>query len=446
MVERFDRRHSGLPEDQRSPSQRDRDRILYSTAFRRLGGVTQVAPAHEGDSFHNRLTHTLKVGQIGRRITEYLIGLDQPDGGVNKKSVNEQLDPEVVEAACYAHDLGHPPFGHVGEATIDSFIENTAQDEGIDLDGFEGNAQSFRIATKLALRDPKYPGLDLTRATLNAILKYPWMRGSTGKKMTKWGAYASEERDFNFARLLGPATDSRCIEAQIMDWADDITYAVHDAEDLFKAGLVPLDRLRTSDDERQRFTDWVSARWAKQDRSSPRDDAALTEALLETIMLFPITEPYEGTRNHRRDVRAYTAQLIGSFVQEGTSLEVGDNGTLILDISTWARLQVDLLQELTWYYVIERPSLATMQHGQCHILNELMAIFKEAVWESDLSILPLRFKDELDTLPTAGYASEEAARLRVVGDMVASMTEAEATSIHRRLTGVTPGTVLMPPY
>lgn len=445
LAERFDRRHASLPADQRTPSQRDRDRILYSTAFRRLGGVTQVAPAHEGHSFHNRLTHTLKVGQLGRRLAEHLIRCG-PEGGQGASSSPEEvIDPEVVEAACYAHDLGHPPFGHIGEETLDMFISKTADQHGLVLDGFEGNAQSFRIVTKLALRDPRYPGLDLTRATLNAILKYPWLRGEHGKKMNKWGAYVSEEQDFLFARELGPVIDMPCVEAQIMDWADDITYAVHDAEDLYKAGLVPLDRLRTSDDERQRFVEWVSRRWASQDRSSPRDEQALHESLSDAIMLFPITEPYEGTRRHRREVRAYGAQLIGMFVQQGTCLQVED-GQYILSIREWARLQVDLFQELTWHYVIERPSLATMQHGQRRLLNELLTMFQKAVWESDTSILPVRFKEELTALPTAGYESEEAARLRVVGDMVASMTEEEATTIHRRLTGMTPGTVLAPPY
>jgi dGTPase len=166
---------AGRPPDSRTPSQHDRDRILYTDELRRLAGVTQVVGAVEGHIFHNRLTHTFEVAQIARRIAERLVRdqreLADAAGGI---------DPDVVEAAALAHDLGHPPFGHAAEEELKELAGNA--------DGFEGNPQSFRIVTRLAAHRESYVGLDLTRATLNAILKYPWFRDDgPPEKANKWG-------------------------------------------------------------------------------------------------------------------------------------------------------------------------------------------------------------------------------------------------------------------
>jgi len=175
-AERVIRHHSASPEDQRTPYQRDRDRILYSSAFRRLAGITQVARAGESDVFHTRLAHTLKVAQVGRRLAEVVMR------NQTAEAVTLGVDPEVVEAACLAHDLGHPPFGHLGEKVLNELV--TIQG---DQDGFEGNAQSFRVLTKLAIRFNRCDGLDLTRATLAACIKYPWRRDPSHKEIEKMG-------------------------------------------------------------------------------------------------------------------------------------------------------------------------------------------------------------------------------------------------------------------
>src|SRR5205809_376743 len=188
---RIRRRHDNRPnagDDYRSPSQRDRDRVLYSSSFRRLAEVTQVVAANSGYVFHNRLTHSLQVAQVGRRLAEKLNKI-QPE-------TKEFIDPDVVEAACLAHDLGHPPFGHIAEHALNELAD--------EIGGFEGNAQSFRIVTRLASRSPNHAGLDLTAATLAAVLKYPWQRGGNPQKTNKWGAYDSETRDFEFAVQLLP--------------------------------------------------------------------------------------------------------------------------------------------------------------------------------------------------------------------------------------------------
>jgi dGTPase len=197
--------------------------------------LTQVVRAGEADVFHTRQQHTIKVAQVGRPLAQNCIK-KQP-------SLAHALgiDPEVVEAACLAHDLGHPPFGHVGENILHVEVARH------DADGFEGNAQSFRIITKLAVRFDECAGLDLTRATLAACLKYPWFRkpGSPDRSK-KWGAYKSEQDDFKFARELFNHS-GKTAEAELMDWADDIAYSVHDLEDFHRCGVLPWHRILGGD-------------------------------------------------------------------------------------------------------------------------------------------------------------------------------------------------------
>ena len=166
------RQHSSqsVPEgDHRSPAQRDKDRIIYTSALRRLAEVTQVASPTDAHVFHNRLTHSLQVAQVGRSLSEQFRTTPSDCDAVGG------IDPDTVEAACLGHDLGHPPFGHTAEEKLNELIGNSSG-------GFEGNAQSFRIVTKLAFKSTKHTGLDLTAATLAAMLKYPWLKGENPKK------------------------------------------------------------------------------------------------------------------------------------------------------------------------------------------------------------------------------------------------------------------------
>jgi dGTPase len=174
----------------RSAGQHDRDRILYSSALRRLVGITQVVAPIERQVTHSRLTHTLEVAQIARRLAEYLTYT-----GADKELADSAggIDSDVVEAAALAHDIGHPPFSHVAEEVLDAFCKTLLPE------GFNGNAQSFRILTKLAVRSPNFPGLNLTRATLNAVMKYPCFHGGRFGEKTcqeRWGSYLSESDDF----------------------------------------------------------------------------------------------------------------------------------------------------------------------------------------------------------------------------------------------------------
>lgn len=411
-------------DDLRTPFARDRDRVIYSSALRRLGGVTQVVAPDEGHVFHNRLTHTLKVAQVARRLAERVAGTE-------KAASLGGIDPEVVECAALIHDLGHPPFGHIAEKELDYLLTQAGES-----DGYEGNAQSFRIVTRLAIRDGN-PGLNLTRATLNAALKYPWHRQTGGgKKEKKFGAFRSEEVELQFARgLEDGGGEHKCIEAELMDWADDITYAVHDLEDFYRAGLVPLDRLTVSREERHR---WLASVLLDL-REFNEHDASVT--LGDLMNLCPVLEPFRGTRNQREALRRFTSGLIGRYIG-GVELRIPSNPQERRVVFAEGLLrEIEILKLLTRRFVIDSPALATQQFGKKEIVRKLFEVFMNVTrggseWES---ILPIRAKEQLDEI---AQEEQDRGRARVVADLISSLSDQEAIVLHRRLSGAGAGSVL----
>jgi len=399
-------------DDERRAFGADCDRILYSSAFRRLTGVTQVVSASETELFHNRLTHSYKVAQVGARITHTIKSLMESDSEVGDEvQQHGGLDPRVVRAACFAHDLGHPPFGHVAEKELDQILCPTDKqnDPEIDpayhlADGFEGNAQSFRIVTKLAFREENAVALDLTRATLRALLKYPWLRNEdlgniddmlAEKRKEKWGAYDSESAILNFARGTAlnadepqrldqrqvdfhgrEATELRTIEAQIMDWADDITYAIHDVEDFFRAGLIPLDQLKKDD---RAFDMFLEAVWPSIDKqvgeqattTNPGDENAITIENARNWMYgvrrnrFP-GRPYTGRRSDREGLHTFASELIRGATEK---LKITKGGLLLPGPQQFT--VIEILKKMTKYYVIQRPGISSAQRGQSLLIRRL---------------------------------------------------------------------------
>lgn len=443
LAQRNDRQHNpDRADDQRNAFQRDRDRLLYSSALRRLAGVTQVVHAAEGSIFHNRLTHSLKVAQIGRRLAEYLIQC-QPEsveaiGGI---------DPDVVETAALAHDLGHPPFGHIAEAELDKQLRNRKI-----LDGYEGNAQSFRIVTKVATRQSDHKGLNLTRASLNAILKYPWgreTRDNGSKKFKKWGYYYSEKDDFNFARTLQTSEDERqSAEATLMDWADDITYSVHDVEDFYRAGLIPLDQLLSKTDERERFIETVLSRW--KDEGDPDkvsfscDNASKIFDDLNVLIGSDLSVPFIGSLRQQSALNYLSSTLIRRYIlgeesQEKSAITIiSSQNESSININLRLRLEVDFLKELMRYYVFCNPALVAQQYGQRQVIRELFRILFEAsgLHSSDKDIIPRPFRELLEESDNS-----ERERARLVTDLIASMTEQQALLFYQRLIGISSGSV-----
>lgn len=429
MAKRQDRRYgasaSRTDGDERSPFEKDRDRILYSSNFQRLARVTQVVSPDDRFLTHNRLTHSLEVSQIGQGLANTLLRrADQRELIIEAGGI----DPMVVAVAALAHDLGHPPFGHVAERELDGLLVAA----GVE-DGYEGNAQSFRIVTKLGVRYPDIPGLNLTRAVLNALLKYPWLRGENPARPAKWGAYRSEAEDFFWARKLANGKKhQRCIEADLMDWADDVAYAVHDMSDFYRAGLIPLDRLANDEGERDRF---LAAEVQRLGIASGAQ-AELREILEGMAQWFPSDGPFTGTRLDRAGLSSFTSSLIGRYIN-AVSIVRGDDGSPTVAIDRHLEREVQLLNGLTWYYVINSPALMSQRFGQRSLIRALFGTLREAAASTqDIHIFPPFYREMLET------AESGEDRLRVVADYIASMSEGEVIEIHQRLNGQSLGSGL----
>jgi dGTPase len=392
-----------------------------------LAEVTQVVSADKGYVFHNRLTHSLKVAQLARRLAEKLKA-EQPNA-VRKLG---GLDPDVAEAAALAHDLGHPPFGHLAEEALDELC----REHGL-TDGFEGNAQSFRIVTKIAVGDAVDPkgvglgGLNLTRATLNGILKYPWCRGENPAKLKKWGAYESERSIFEWVRAKQPfGANVKSREAELMDWADDITFSVHDLIDFFCAGQIPLDQLALDSDgldEREAFFEEVFDR--NEDLKDRRDD--LEGAFNEIVAFFPLNRRYVGSRDQRCSLWQFTTILISRYVDAISLADSPTVGQSVVLIRPSALDEVRMLKELTWHYVILHNHLATDQRGHRRMVKTVFDELQTAAADrKHWKLFPPFFKDQI-------REAEGDARTatRVVSDYISSMTERELARLYHALSG-----------
>lgn len=535
--------HSSLPDEQdelaRSPFERDIDRIKYAREFRRLKNVTQVARADEAYLFHDRLSHSLKVAQVGRRLAELLLRLRTINncdieltsltaeqrlllarGELKGESGDDpelddlvlRLDPDIVEAACLAHDLGHPPFGHITESELDALLQakttdlfrldknghlersdrsNQYQaeipdeiespddlDEHIRLNEktplglrFEGNAQSFRILTRLASHSETGAGLGLTFATLNAIQKYPYGRGEWiydenddfigyeddsekiiadpvgDRSREKFGFYETDRNVFEYIRKVKPNIDPppadamRTLASQVMDYADDMTYAIHDMVDFYRGGNLPLHRLlRESseegdetpdeltefmlyldiniDEQRNIIDGWESpndmciaitnsgkqcersapiGRFCFQHDESneivdssehtPRSPVALFEFLGRMAYEYPeLSKPYNGANQQEKELKQFTSDLIefylgidALFRDEYPELKINRLGDCYTLQNEYYAADITILQKLTGYYVIQDTALMGQQHGERQIIRELFeALYAEA--------------------------------------------------------------------
>ncbi|MEW2142742.1 deoxyguanosinetriphosphate triphosphohydrolase [Micromonospora vinacea] len=387
----------------RSPYERDRARVLHSAAFRRLATKTQVHTAGTDDFLRTRLTHSLEVAQIAREMGARL-----------------GCDPDVVDVAGLAHDLGHPPFGHNGEAALDLLATPCG--------GFEGNAQTLRVLTRLEAKvlapDGSSAGLNLTRASLDAIGKYPWPR-RPGER--KFGVYADDAAVFDWIRAGAPG-DRRCLEAQVMDWADDVAYSVHDVEDGIHGGYVTLHPLLTDAEERAALCADVAAAY------SGESAADLAEVLVD-LLAGPLLAPFAGyDGSHRAQValKATTSGVTGLFVSAAVAATEERFGpgphrryAADLVVPRLVRAQCALLKGIALRYVMRRSGFRGRYERQRTMLAELVAA------------LVRRAPEGLDPVfaPLWRAAPDDAARLRVVIDQVASLTDPAAVSWHTRLVG-----------
>ena len=424
----------------RSDFERDRARVLHCAGLRRLSAKTQVVAAGQADFPRTRLTHSLECAQIGRELGEEI-----------------GCDPDLVDAACLAHDIGHSPFGHNGEAALNELAAP--------LGGFEGNAQSLRLLTRL---EPKVAGagLNLTRATLDATLKYPWFSAGPGGRPPgtpryfsrgdpsprtplgrgatppappgKFGVYAEDAEVFGWIRQGAPA-GRRCLEAQVMDWADDVAYSVHDLEDGFHAGLITFENLK-SPAERALVSRTTATTYCDE------DEAELTEVLDALLALDMWPDSYDGGPATAAALKNLTSELIGRFcvaAQQATvaaaqitpsstanpSSHTSPTGHSLtryaadLVVPRRQRLECALLKGITAHYVMTRAGVVAAQARERELLTELAHAVERGVPRT------------LDPLlrPAWDAAGTDAARRRVVIDQMASLTDISAIAWHHRL-------------
>ncbi|MFJ6629911.1 deoxyguanosinetriphosphate triphosphohydrolase [Streptomyces sp. NPDC091376] len=401
----------------RTAFQRDRARVLHSGALRRLAGKTQVVTpgsrsAAWDPSPRTRLTHSLECAQVGRELGDAL-----------------GCDPDLVEAACLAHDLGHPPFGHNGEQALNEVAE--------DCGGFEGNAQSLRLLTRIEPKrfvhsdvrgEPVSVGLNLTRAALDAATKYPWARGGhpTDPGTPKFGVYEDDLPVFAWVREGAPP-HRKCFEAQVMDWSDDVAYSVHDFEDGLHAGHIDPNAL-LSEAERNEIWAVAIGRYVPKET----DPQSLTDALDRLVDQEWWPHGYDGSAVAQARLKDATSQLIGRFclAAEAATRQAYGGGRLTryaaeLVVPEEAHLECAVLKAIADRYVMQRAEQEALRADQRIVVAELA----EALVARAPEGLDPQFRAMFDSAP------DDRARKRVIVDQIASLTDASARTLHTRLTG-----------
>lgn len=376
---------------------RDRARIIHSFALRRLAAKTQVAVPWLTDFPRTRLSHSLECAQVGRELGAAL-----------------GADPDLMEGACLAHDIGHPPFGHNGEDALNAVSDGCG--------GFEGNAQSFRLLVRLEAKtvdaSGKSVGLNLTRASLDAATKYPWPRAQNAKK---FGVYDDDLEIFHWVRQGAPA-GAQSMEAQIMDWSDDVAYSVHDLEDALVTGHVKLENL--AHDLPELFK--VASQSYLADITMDEAQNALDD--LSRLSCWP--KKYDGSHRHLAGLKDLASQLIGRFAlaaESATREKYGDEDltrySANLIVPRAQRVEVAILKSVAGFYVINASASQERYAEQQVVIKELV----EMVLDQAPTSLESFFLDDWVR------ASTDAQKLRVVVDQVASLTDPGAYALHAKL-------------
>ncbi|MFC5369945.1 deoxyguanosinetriphosphate triphosphohydrolase [Arcanobacterium bovis] len=397
----------------RTDFERDRARVLHSSALRRLGAKTQVLGPESDDFIRTRLTHSLEVAQVGRSLAKIL-----------------GCDPDIVETACLCHDIGHPPFGHNGERALNELLS--------DIGGFEGNAQTLRVLSRLEPKrfhsDGRSAGLNLTRATVDATIKYPWAQGEgPASKANKFGAYDDDLDVFHWAH--GEHGWERCVEAQIMDLSDDIAYSVHDLEDAVVHSTANTSRfvrrpLAMANMMAEREAIFESTmEWYRPSLSV--DDLAQAFERITKMDSWP--REFCGSLRDLAMLKDLTSDLIGRFVRDVAQATLAEHGTEPLlrynahvVVPEETKAEILLLKGIAVYYVMQPREHEPVYYEQRTVLFDLMDAISESPRERLESVF-LGFWDS---------ASTDAERRRVIADQIASLTDQSARQWHAQLCGM----------
>ncbi|ONI63721.1 deoxyguanosinetriphosphate triphosphohydrolase [Leifsonia sp. ALI-44-B] len=394
-----------LPEhhsSRRSDFARDRARLLHSSALRRLAAKTQVLSPTAGLDFaRNRLTHSLEVAQVGRELANSL-----------------GLDPDVVDTACLAHDLGHPPFGHNGERALN--------DWAADIGGFEGNAQTLRLLTRLEPKvygpDGQSYGLNLTRASLDASCKYPWPAAESVPDpggRAKYGFFDDDTPAFEWLRSGAPVARQRCIEAQVMDLSDDIAYSVHDFEDAIVNEYIDpafLSARAGHDSLIKAVQAWAGDEFSLDDLGSAFERLAASDLWVSS---------WDASRRDLAKLKNFTSQMIGRFAGQATAAtrEAAASDALIrfnadVVVPNAIMAEIAVLKGVVAAFVMSSDARQPIYRQQRDVLTTLA----DRLYSEGERSLDVGFADDWQRADT------DAARKRVVVDQVASLTDQSALS------------------
>ncbi|MDN4472755.1 deoxyguanosinetriphosphate triphosphohydrolase family protein [Demequina zhanjiangensis] len=469
----------------------DLERIRFSPYFSRMSAVTQViSQSGAGLAVHNRLTHTVKVTAVARAIAVSLAA-DQGERGRIVSRLGG-CDPVVVQAAASAHDLGHPPFGHLGEQALDRLARERF---GL-AEGFEGNAQSFRTLTRLDEYDRAGAGLNLTAAVRAAVLKYPWERAegdewtgaldrprgltprTPGEGAAKFSTYSLDADDFQEARDAYPAIarHQQTIECSVMDIADDIAYSLHDLDDFYRASLLghaavsaefrtwradraalatmPADALlarpRTPGHALETLRRRLRAKdaWIADDDAFGESVARVQSDVVDGLLAVPFDGSLEADRALAVFMSGWVSRLQRSIVVMADPPV--RSGHISLDTAAWH--DVAVLKFLQERFVLHRPDLAVYQRGQANVMETLVGALAE--WLDDphdvrraprrlLDLVELAAEDYRDAAlrdpdGDGGFERRELRRLatgRGIVDYVASLTDVQAMSLAGLVSG-----------
>lgn len=431
LMERYYEEPGPSAKDHRHPTERDRDRILHSSAFRRLQGKTQVFGIGQADFYRTRLTHSVEVAQLARAIANNMI-VDEPQ-------LAACLTPELAEAAALAHDLGHPPFGHEGERTLDGCMVEVSRRACVSRKGalrFEANAQTFHILVAAEPKSPRYPGLNLTRATLAGVLKYPFRQETANDKfvfaedmaVACWaveggGSIVSAAQQ----KRKRPQTSLVC---QILDWADDCAYCTHDIEDALQAQF-----LRAGDLKEPQFSRRVASYYNQTHEP-------------ERVPAMPLAEVRERLRDLERkirprdngDERAQRKEALRNILNDLVlAVSVSRNASVRRGDFAWrlvvpeeSRILSALCKAVIWEAVITEPRVAAMSAKGREILQDLFhLLMSEVVEKKSCALFPRYYRPIIE----AGMAKGELESARAVCNFLALLTDQDAFRLHSLLRG-----------